>query len=912
MLQSLPPEIISTIYAFLSPEPPLPPCRRLVPYYRHARFNSLEIVKFDHITRLSCLFDSTVGLGECVKQVTVGFEESTEELLTRFEANPSVWADLLAKFDGLREIKCRDWMSTSLGLLSVTTPGKLVKLGKATVSILLTQLNQEDFLLHRLSILANFSSLRCLDVIVQPYDPSSSTTNAFELFPSTTPSPSLDEFPPATIHQIRELSLVGPLCDRRLQTVVASFDSVESLSLMDLFSSSQNISPLVSTIRTPRTLVSLKLSQLYSIAMPINLPPAPTISFSPFTSLATLEINIPLPNLTAHDLFLPSLSQLTFSTNSVPSLDLVHELVLNKPPSLSHLVLSHISGSVGHPVSRETYPLVVSWLTALLSNSPEGAGPFPIPGWKIPAWPAEFDPNSTEILFPLAESKGVSLEGSSLISAMLTAYVLDKQLASWRQLLDADPNTFQAEDEEMEQAFGDPRFWDALALRYVSRLGLKIPVIASEGVDEEQQDASMLKHYNGGIALPFVPSVEVTQGLQPLVGVVASSRVAHTNPARDNLHLSYDIDVSFRDAEALAKALTTAYVRHGQAVPTSFALPESLGGIVELQKLGLSDNTIVDAFQQILQGSTAKLLKVIKHFEVTHFTNGPETYRFGGKISTFVQVEDVTIDPKGAYRKVFRLPTTHRYHTRRFSSPPDSAQFRAGLLPAMQVRRARKFRLTTIPMHVLQPRRARVDSLLLYIFDKHCVCTFYTSPATAGSASTSTPAAPNAVIAPKDPGASTLRGVLPSDATPLIQDSLFSPPTETREPIDTLEGDSTTKRDGKLPFDEEAKLVYGVVFSLRNMVKKLSSRESDSFHSFSTSTYKLHSYSTPTQFHFILLTSPTRQTMRPLLKSLYVGPFNEFVVRNPLVRLDTRDEGTGIGNDKFRREVDRILSSTTV
>ena len=31
-------------------------------------------------------------------------------------------------------------------------------------------------------------------------------------------------------------------------------------------------------------------------------------------------------------------------------------------------------------------------------------------------------------------------------------------------------------------------------------------------------------------------------------------------------------------------------------------------------------------------------------------------------------------------------------------------------------------------------------------------------------------------------------------------------------------------QDRGLPFDEEAKLVYGVVLSLRNMVKKLSGR----------------------------------------------------------------------------------------
>jgi len=36
--------------------------------------------------------------------------------------------------------------------------------------------------------------------------------------------------------------------------------------------------------------------------------------------------------------------------------------------------------------------------------------------------------------------------------------------------------------------------------------------------------------------------------------------------------------------------------------------------------------------------------------------------------------------------------------------------------------------------------------------------------------------------------------------------------------------DRPSGRAGGLPFDEEAKLVYGVVLSLRNMVKKLSGR----------------------------------------------------------------------------------------
>ncbi|GAA6017636.1 hypothetical protein JCM11491_005309 [Sporobolomyces phaffii] len=506
MFSSLPPEILSTVYSICSPTPPLPPSRQFVPHFRQSLFNSLDITSFDQLSRLSEIFDSDAGrgLGEYVKRVEVGFQETSEELLSNFERNPTIWIDLLVKFDGLRELKCRDWMSTSLGILSTSAAHEgrgsvLAKLEKASISVLLTQLNQEDFVLHRLSVLAQYGSLNALEVVVQPFDPSSTTTNAFELFPSV--SPQLDGFPPASVHQVRDLSLVGPLCDRRLQTVLALFDNVASLSFFDLFSSSQNLSPLLATLRSPHSLVKLKLSQLYSTSLPINLPPSPNLSFAPLTALSHLEINVPLPGLAASDLFLPSLSHLAFSTHSTPSFDLVHDLLVSKPPALSHLVLSHISGSVGPPLSRETYPLVVAWLSDVLAASapaqggatepPPPSGPFPIPGWDLPEWPAEFDPNLAEVLFALAKDRGVSVEGSTLISAMLTAYVMDKALESWKDLVDGDDDGTDAsreERDEMEAVFGDPRFWDALALRYRARLGLDVPVNRDDELGQRPGD----------------------------------------------------------------------------------------------------------------------------------------------------------------------------------------------------------------------------------------------------------------------------------------------------------------------------------------------------------------------------------------------------------------------------------------
>ncbi|KAL9935091.1 hypothetical protein V8E36_006167 [Tilletia maclaganii] len=59
----------------------------------------------------------------------------------------------------------------------------------------------------------------------------------------------------------------------------------------------------------------------------------------------------------------------------------------------------------------------------------------------------------------------------------------------------------------------------------------------------------------------------------------------------------------------------------------------------------------------------------------------------------------------------------------------------------------------------------------------------------------------------------------------------------------------------KLPLDEEAKLVYGLVFSLRNMARKIGGPQ-ESFNSYTTSTYTLAQLQTPTLYTFVLLTDP--------------------------------------------------------
>ncbi|KAG9057619.1 TRAPP subunit bet5 [Serendipita sp. 407] len=123
----------------------------------------------------------------------------------------------------------------------------------------------------------------------------------------------------------------------------------------------------------------------------------------------------------------------------------------------------------------------------------------------------------------------------------------------------------------------------------------------------------------------------------------------------------------------------------------------------------------------------------------------------------------------------------------------------------------------------------------LYIFDRHCQCVYYhdwhrahrPKPAVAGN-----------IL----PGVS--RAVSPQQATGPTQTDFTSPrntlnyssgivvavgeasPNQTPPPVPSKATLSPNPAPpmSKLPFDEEAKLVYGVIFSLRGMVQKLSGR----------------------------------------------------------------------------------------
>lgn len=124
--------------------------------------------------------------------------------------------------------------------------------------------------------------------------------------------------------------------------------------------------------------------------------------------------------------------------------------------------------------------------------------------------------------------------------------------------------------------------------------------------------------------------------------------------------------------------------------------------------------------------------------------------------------------------------------------------------------------------------------------------------------------------------------------------------------------------------DDDAKLLFGVVFSLRNMVQKLDpSIESTSpygtgsggeFVSYRTSAYKLHYYESPTSLKFIMISDIKVDSLRLVLHQIYVSLYVEYVVKNSLAsvehgRLNKDEEGEGVGVELFNMALDSFVTS---
>ncbi|KAK9425828.1 putative Trafficking protein particle complex subunit [Seiridium cardinale] len=139
-----------------------------------------------------------------------------------------------------------------------------------------------------------------------------------------------------------------------------------------------------------------------------------------------------------------------------------------------------------------------------------------------------------------------------------------------------------------------------------------------------------------------------------------------------------------------------------------------------------------------------------------------------------------------------------------------------------------------------------------------------------------------------------------SAAPPAISSSDHAPPSAT-----TAAQQKATANNLLRKANDDAKLIFGTIFSLRNMARKLGG-DDDAFISYRTGQYKLHYYETPSNLRFALLTEPGAPGMRNVLHQIYINLWVEYVVKNPLSPVEHKG-GEGVRNEMFEMGLDKFV-----
>eukprot|EP01032_Pedospumella_encystans_P017961 gene17961-20457_t len=86
--------------------------------------------------------------------------------------------------------------------------------------------------------------------------------------------------------------------------------------------------------------------------------------------------------------------------------------------------------------------------------------------------------------------------------------------------------------------------------------------------------------------------------------------------------------------------------------------------------------------------------------------------------------------------------------------------------------------------------------------------------------------------------------------------------------------------------EEEKKLVFGMLFSLKDLTSKLSpdGQGLDHLHTVKTNAFTLHHYQSPSGLMFVLNTHPDVADFHNNLQHVYSNIFVECIARNPLYK----------------------------
>ncbi|XP_052860712.1 trafficking protein particle complex subunit 1-like [Anopheles cruzii] len=113
-----------------------------------------------------------------------------------------------------------------------------------------------------------------------------------------------------------------------------------------------------------------------------------------------------------------------------------------------------------------------------------------------------------------------------------------------------------------------------------------------------------------------------------------------------------------------------------------------------------------------------------------------------------------------------------------------------------------------------------------------------------------------------------------------------------------------SKQSG-ISMDEEAKLVYGMLFSIKSFVSRASPWDpKEGFQWYKTNKYTLHYLEIPSGVRFLLNTDNSSTGVREFLQTIYAKLWVEYVVRNPLWKI-----GTPVTSGLFETKLNELYAS---
>nr|SVE93975.1 EOG090X0HJH [Scapholeberis mucronata] len=116
------------------------------------------------------------------------------------------------------------------------------------------------------------------------------------------------------------------------------------------------------------------------------------------------------------------------------------------------------------------------------------------------------------------------------------------------------------------------------------------------------------------------------------------------------------------------------------------------------------------------------------------------------------------------------------------------------------------------------------------------------------------------------------------------------------------------KPENMLNINEEAKLMYGMLYSIKNFVNKMSPHDvREGFQCYKTSKYVLNYFETPSGIKYVMNTDLQSQGVRELLQTINSQIYIEYCVKNPAYNY-----GEPIQSELFKTKLDELVKQSPI